>query len=74
MRTTISLDNDVLAAVQQLRQSEGMGLSEAVNTIARRGLGSGNHADFAFRSPSFDMHAKLDHTNIADVLDILDGH
>ncbi|MBA2263154.1 MAG: ribbon-helix-helix protein, CopG family, partial [Chloroflexi bacterium] len=38
MRTTVTLDKDVAAAVRRLRLSEGMGLSEALNRLARAGL------------------------------------
>lgn len=38
MRTTIKLDEDVARAVDRLRREEGLGLSAAVNKLARRGL------------------------------------
>jgi hypothetical protein len=38
MRTTVSLDDDVGAAVQRLRVERNIGLSEAVNELARAGL------------------------------------
>lgn len=38
MRTTVTLDDDVACAVERLRREEGLGTSEAVNTLARRGL------------------------------------
>ncbi|MGJ0558398.1 ribbon-helix-helix protein, CopG family [Methylocystis sp.] len=38
MRTTVSLDPDVVAAIERLRAEKGLGLSEAVNALARRGL------------------------------------
>lgn len=74
MRTTIALDQDIVAAVQALRQTQGMGLSEAVNALARRGLTESNPSNFTFSSPSFEMGAKLDFSNTAELLDILDGH
>lgn len=74
MRTTISLDPDIVAAIQKLRQVHGLGLSEAVNTLARRGLSESYQSDFTFRSPAFEMGPKLDYTNTAELLDILDGH
>ncbi|HEU0168187.1 MAG TPA: ribbon-helix-helix protein, CopG family, partial [Chloroflexota bacterium] len=38
MRTTVTLDDDVAAAASELRRQEGIGLSEAVNRLARAGL------------------------------------
>ena len=34
----MTLDDDVAAAVQRLRKDEGVGLSEALNELARAGL------------------------------------
>ena len=74
MRTSFSIDEDIEAAVRELRKSEGMGVSEAVNTLARRGLSTAPPSDYEFISPIFELHAKLDFSNTAEVLDILDGH
>lgn len=38
MRTTITLADDVAAAVSQLRRQQGTGISEVVNELVRRGL------------------------------------
>lgn len=38
MRTTLSLDEDVLAAARELARLEGTSLGEAVSSLARRGL------------------------------------
>lgn len=38
MRTTVSLADDVAAAVQRLRKERSIGLSEAVNELIRAGL------------------------------------
>jgi hypothetical protein len=38
MRTTVSLDKDVEAAVRRLRKQRNIGLSAAVNELARAGL------------------------------------
>lgn len=34
----MTLDDDVARAVERLRREEGLGTSEVVNTLARRGL------------------------------------
>jgi DNA-binding transcriptional LysR family regulator len=46
MRTTLSLDDDVAAAVQRLREERNLGLSEAVNELVRAGLGIAALPDF----------------------------
>ncbi len=38
MRTTITLDDDVARAVETARRERGVGVSEVVNDLARRGL------------------------------------
>lgn len=38
MRRTVTLDPDVAAEVERLRREEGLGLSEAVNKLARFGM------------------------------------
>jgi Arc/MetJ family transcription regulator len=74
MRTTINLDDDVTAAVNRLRRERGLGLSEAVNELARAGLAgqrsSGRRA--TFRQPTVALGLKVDVSNVAEVLDLLD--
>ncbi|MDP9408239.1 MAG: ribbon-helix-helix protein, CopG family [Actinomycetota bacterium] len=38
MRTTVTLGQDVAAAVERLRRERGVGVSEVVNDLLRRGL------------------------------------
>ncbi len=38
MRTTLTLDDDVAAALSRIRKARRMGLKEAVNEAMRRGL------------------------------------
>lgn len=71
MRTTIGLDPDVEAAVDRLRRDEGLGLSEAVNTLARRGMVTSRQGD-RYTTTSRSMGARIDITNIGEVLDLLD--
>lgn len=73
MRTTVTLDKDVAAAVRQLRQREGMGLSEALNRIARAGLAVKANRR-AFRQRSYPMgDFKIAVTNVAEALELLEG-
>lgn len=72
MRTTVSLSDDVAAAVERLRRERGLGLSEAVNELARRGLlESGRREPFEQRSSP--MGARIDVADVEEALEILDG-
>lgn len=71
MRTTVNLDDDVTAAVERLRRERGLGLSEAINELARAGAQpTGKRAPF--RQPTRPMGMRVDVTNIGEVLDTLD--
>ena len=72
MRTTVNLDDDVAAAVQQLRRERGMGVSEAVNGLARAGLAVRNDRH-GFRQRSVNLGLKVDVTNVAEAIEQLDG-
>lgn len=49
MRTTVTLDEDVLRAVEELRRREGLRISAAVNALVRRGLASSGDTATEFR-------------------------
>ena len=71
MRTTITFDDDTAALVDQQRRSEGIGVSEAVNRLIRRGAAqSAERRPYVHRSA--DVGVTVDVTNIAEVLDMLD--
>jgi Arc/MetJ family transcription regulator len=71
MRTTIRLDEDVAAAAEQLRRERHIGLSEAVNELARAGLRS-RPARRPFRQRSQQLGLRVDVANIAEALELLD--
>ena len=71
MRTTINLDDDVASAVARLQRERGLGLSAAVNSLARAGL-QASRTDFHYEHVSHDMGALVDLSNVADVLELLD--
>ncbi|CAN5318397.1 ribbon-helix-helix protein, CopG family [soil metagenome] len=71
MRTTFTLDDDVAAEVDRLRRNEGIGISEAVNRLIRRGLAAPAHAT-PFAQRTTDLGLRVDVTDIATVLDLLD--
>lgn len=72
MRTTITVADDVFAEMERLRRAEGLGPSEALNLLARRGM--------AARQPRVDyvhqprkLGIRVDVMNIGEVLDLLDS-
>ncbi|MGH3788753.1 MAG: ribbon-helix-helix protein, CopG family [Pseudonocardiaceae bacterium] len=72
MRTTVSLDDDVAAAVQRLRAQRNIGLSEAVNELVRAGLAVPSQRT-RFVQRTFPMGARIDVTNVGDALEFLEG-
>jgi metal-responsive CopG/Arc/MetJ family transcriptional regulator len=72
MRTTVSLDDDIAAAVQRIRREKGVGVSEAVNELARAGL-TVKRPRARFRQRSVSLGLKVDVTNVAEALEALEG-
>ena len=72
MRTTVSLDDDVAAAVDEVRRSRHVGLSEAVNELIRAGM-TVPRKRRAFRQRSSELGLRIDVSNVAEALDVLDG-
>lgn len=71
MRTTISLDPDIAAEVDRLHRQEGLGRSEAVNALARRGMVTAKvQAPYEFNPRP--LRALIDLTNIAEVLEMIE--
>jgi hypothetical protein len=71
VRTTINLDNDVASEVAKLQRERGLGLSAAVNELARAGFRTAR-PEYRYEHVSHDMGARVDLTNVADVLELLD--
>jgi hypothetical protein len=72
MRTTITLADDVAAAVERLRRERSAGLSEVVNELIRSGLVAGSRRR-DFKQKTHDMGHGVDYANVADVIETLDG-
>lgn len=72
MRTTLSLDDDVAAAVQRLRQERHIGLSDAVNELIRAGLAAPARRT-AFRQRTTSLGLRVDVSSVTDALEHLDG-
>lgn len=72
MRTTVVLDSDVAAEIDRLRRG-GLGVSEALNLLARRGMTTQQATKPAkYQHRTSKIGLKVDVTNVADVLDLLD--
>ncbi|MBA2266346.1 MAG: ribbon-helix-helix protein, CopG family [Chloroflexi bacterium] len=72
MRTTVTLDQDVAAAVRRLRTTEGLGLSEALNRLVRTGL-TVKQQTRKFQQRTVRLGLQVDVTNIGEALEVLDG-
>ena len=72
MRTTVEFDEDTAKAVERLRRERGMGVSEAVNELIRRGLVP-RPAAAPFRQPTRRLGLRVDVSNVAEALDLLEG-
>jgi len=71
MRTTVTLDNDIAAAVRQLREERHIGPSEALNELARAGLRRGNERR-VFTQESVDLGLRIDVSNVAEAIELLE--
>lgn len=72
MRTTVNLDDDVAAAVERLRRERSIGLSQAINELVRAGL-TARTPRTPFRQRSQPIGLRIDVTNVAEALDLLEG-
>jgi hypothetical protein len=52
MRTTVTLDDDVAAAVQRLARERGLPFKQALNALLRVGLSSGTSTSKPYAVPS----------------------
>ena len=72
MRTTVEFDDDVAMAIAQLRREQGAGVSEAVNVLIRRGL-LHRQPSQPFTQATRRLGLRIDVSNIAEALDLLEG-
>lgn len=76
MRTTIEFEEDTAKALDQLRSRTGMGVSEAVNHLVRRGLlaaGDVSPEGSPFVQRTHRLGLRIDVSNVADAIDLLEG-
>lgn len=72
MRTTVTLSDDVSAAVDRLRKERSIGVSEAVNELVRSGLAVKPERK-EFKQRTHKLEARIDITDIANALETLEG-
>lgn len=72
MRTTVKLSPEVAAAVARLRHERGIGVSEALDELARRGLRERPEAR-SFVQDVSPLGLRIDVANVARALEELDG-
>jgi hypothetical protein len=72
MRTTVEFDDDTAQAVEAIRREHGLGLSEAVNNLIRRGLVS-RPVRPPFCQRTAPLALSVDVSSVADALEVLDG-
>lgn len=73
MRTTVTFDDDVAAAVQELRRKRSLGLSEAVNELIRSGLSARRAPRKRFKQRTYPLGLLIDVTDVAEALETLEG-
>jgi hypothetical protein len=78
MRTTLTLDDDVAARLEQLRKQHGSSFREIVNQALRRGLremAAPPRPPRPYRTPSVDLGKCLVGSidDVADVLAVAEG-
>jgi hypothetical protein len=74
MRTTVTLDEDVFRAVEQLRRERGYRTSEALNFLVRRGLAQpGTKSERFVQSVSNLGEPRVPLDDIASALELLEG-
>ena len=69
LRTTVTLEADVAAAVEQARRDGDIGVSEAVNRLIRAGL-TLREESAPYVHETHELGLKVDVANIGEVLDL----
>jgi hypothetical protein len=72
MRTTVTLDDDVAAAVDRLRHERSIGVSQAINELVRAGLAL-KPSRAKFRQRGSRLGLGMDVRNVAETLELLEG-
>jgi len=74
MRTTVTLADDVAAELDRLRRERSIGVSEALNELARAGMARkrATRTRFVQRTHNFGA-STIDVTNVAEALELAEG-
>jgi predicted CopG family antitoxin len=73
-RTTITLADDVTAKVEQMKREQGIGVSEAINDLARAGMIRKKEPRKRFVQRTYNLGEELiDVTNVAEALEQAEG-
>ncbi len=72
MRTTVTFDDDVAAAIEHLRHDRKLGMSETVNDLVRRGLRRDDERP-PVRLETVRLDLRFDVSNVAEALEIAEG-
>lgn len=72
MRTTVEFDVDTTAAIEKIRRTQGLGVSEAVNALIRRGLLPTDDRS-PFVQQTHDLGLSIDVSNVGEALDMLEA-
>ena len=77
MRTTVTLDDDVAAALEREMRASGMGFKQALNEALRHGLArrqrTAELSPFVVRARSLGLVPGLDYSNAGELLGVAEG-
>jgi Ribbon-helix-helix protein, copG family len=74
MRTTVTLADDVAAELERLRRERSIGVSEALNELARAGMAQKKKPRKRFVQRTHDFGRNMiDVTNVAKALELAEG-
>ncbi|RRD05987.1 CopG family transcriptional regulator [Arachnia propionica] len=73
MRTTITLPADIHAEIKRLRREDGIGVSEAVAILIRRGMMLHQQVPSVPLPEPRPIGIRLDVVNVAEALEVLDS-
>jgi hypothetical protein len=74
MRTTVTLDDDVAREVERLRREQSLGVSAAINALARRGMRGEETEITAFEQTVSSLGTpRIPIDDVGEALEVLEG-